>query len=53
MAFVTGDDVQAKSEVIDLIKSINFAPADLGTLEIGSKFIEAKGVFSGLHLALL
>jgi predicted dinucleotide-binding enzyme len=37
VVFVTGDDVQAKSEVIDLIKSINFAPADLGTLEIGSK----------------
>ena len=47
VVFVAGDDLQAKSEVIDLIKSINFAPVDLGTLEIGSKFIEAKGVFPG------
>ncbi|MCQ6957198.1 NADPH-dependent F420 reductase [Mucilaginibacter aquariorum] len=53
VAFVAGDDQQAKSEVAELIKSIGFAPIDLGTLAVGGRLTEAKGVFSGMHLVKL
>jgi len=53
VVFVAADDTQAKSEIIELIKSMNFAPVDLGSLAIGGRLMEAKGVFSGMHLAKL
>ena len=53
VVFVAGDDVRAKAEVTELIKAMNFAPVDLGSVATGSRFIEAKGVFSGMHLAKL
>lgn len=53
VVFVAGDDEGAKTEIVELINTIGFAPVDLGTLASGSKFIEAKGVFSGAHLVKL
>lgn len=53
VTFVAGDDAQAKAEVVALIQSMGFAPIDLGSLASGSRLLEAKGVFSGMHLAKL
>ena len=53
IAFVSGDDQDAKMEVIDLISLIGFAPVDLGSLVSGSKLTSAKGVFSGMDLIKL
>ena len=53
VVFVAGDDEGAKTETIELINTIGFAPVDLGTLSSGSRFIEAKGVFSGAHIVKL
>ena len=51
--FVSGDDDEAKAEVSELIKTIGFAPIDLGSLAVGSKYQQAKGTFSGLNLIQL
>jgi len=48
--FISGDDEEAKLDVKEIIKAIGFAPIDLGSLVVGSKFQQAKGVFSGLNL---
>lgn len=48
--FVSGDDDEAKAEVNEVIKEIGFAPVDLGSLAIGSKFQQAKGALSTLNL---
>jgi len=48
--FVSGDDDQAKIEVSEIIKAIGFAPIDLGSLAVGSKYQQAKGTFSALNL---
>ena len=53
VVFVAGDDEGAKAETIELINTIGFAPVDLGTLSSGSRFIEAKGVFSGVDIVKL
>lgn len=51
--FLSGDDVEAKKQVSELIKSIGFAPVDLGTLAIGSKLQQAKGPLASLNLVKL
>jgi predicted dinucleotide-binding enzyme len=51
--FISGDDQDAKSVVGKLIETIGFAPVDLGTLETGSKFQQAKGALSTLNLIKL
>jgi predicted dinucleotide-binding enzyme len=51
--FISGDDAAAKSTVSELIGAIGFAPVDLGTLETGSKFQQAKGALSTLNLIKL
>ena len=53
VAFVASDDQHAKAEVVELIKSIGFAPIDLGTLALGGKLTEVKGVFSGMDFVNL
>ncbi|KRB58510.1 NADPH-dependent F420 reductase [Flavobacterium sp. Root186] len=53
VAFVASDDQHAKAEVVELIKSIGFAPIDLGTLALGGRLTEVKGVFSGIDLVKL
>jgi predicted dinucleotide-binding enzyme len=48
--FVAGDDAQAKIEISELITAIGFAPLDLGSLAVGSKYQQAKGTFSAINL---
>lgn len=48
--FVSGDDKQAKEVVSDAIVEIGFAPVDLGSLAVGSKFQQAKGALATLNL---
>ncbi len=51
--FISGDDEQAKVKVSEIIKNIGFAPIDLGSLAVGSKYQQAKGTFSTLNLVKL
>ena len=51
--FVSGDDAEAKAQVSELIKTLGFAPIDLGSLAVGSKYQQAKGTFSTLNLLKL
>ena len=46
--FVSGDDEEAKAQVSELIETLGFAPIDLGSLAVGSKYQQAKGTFSTL-----
>ncbi|QIL37920.1 NAD(P)-binding domain-containing protein [Pedobacter sp. HDW13] len=48
--FVSGDDQQAKEIVSQAISEIGFAPIDLGSLAVGSKFQQAKGALATLNL---
>lgn len=48
--FVSGDDQQAKDAVSQAIAEIGFAPIDLGSLAVGSKFQQAKGALATLNL---
>ncbi|MDL2141692.1 NAD(P)-binding domain-containing protein [Flavobacterium tructae] len=48
--FVSGDDQQAKDVVLQSISDIGFAPIDLGSLSVGSKFQQAKGALATLNL---
>jgi predicted dinucleotide-binding enzyme len=47
--FVSGDDQLAKETVSQAIAEIGFAPVDLGSLAIGSKFQQAKGALANLN----
>jgi hypothetical protein len=51
--FVSGDDKEAKTVVSEVINTIGFAPVDLGSLSVGSKFQQAKGALSLLNLIKL
>lgn len=51
--FVSGDDKEAKTAVNEVIITIGFAPVDLGSLSVGSKFQQAKGALSLLNLIKL
>ena len=51
--FVSGDDAEAKALVKDIISDIGFAPVDLGSLSVGSKFQQAKGALATLNLIQL
>ncbi len=44
--FLSGDDNEAKMQVIEIIKNIGFAPIDLGSLSAGGKLQQAKGPLS-------
>jgi len=48
--FVSGDDQGAKEVVSGAITEIGFAPVDLGSLAVGSKFQQAKGALATLNL---
>ncbi|MEZ2445646.1 NADPH-dependent F420 reductase [Chitinophaga sp. RCC_12] len=48
--FVSGNDLEAKSEVKSVIASLGFAPIDLGNLHEGSKLQQAKGALATLNL---
>jgi len=47
--FVSGDDQNAKEVVSQAITEIGFAPVDLGSLAVGSKFQQAKGALATLN----
>ena len=51
--FVSGDDAEAKDTVKEMITDIGFAPVDLGSLAVGSKFQQAKGALATLNLIKL
>lgn len=51
--FYSGDEADAKKEVSEFIKSLGFAPIDLGTLATGSKLQQAKGSLASLNLVKL
>ncbi|MEB0077667.1 NADPH-dependent F420 reductase [Pseudomonas sp. CCI3.2] len=50
VAFLAGDDAQAKACVTDLIKSLGLAPIDLGPLASGGRQMHLGGVFNGAEL---
>lgn len=50
--FMSGDDPESKQQVGEMIKSIGFAPIDLGTLSAG-KLQQAKGVLALQNLIKL
>lgn len=51
--FISGDDQEAKAKVSEIISAIGYAPIDLGSLAVGSKYQQAKGGFSGVNLIKL
>lgn len=51
--FVSGDDKEAKVQVSDMIKDIDFAPVDLGSLSVGGKLQQAKGALSIMNFIKL
>lgn len=53
IVFVAGDDEKAKKEVVALIKSLGFAPVDMGSIDVGGKSLGAKGALSGLNAVKL
>jgi predicted dinucleotide-binding enzyme len=48
--FLSGDDADFKIELMEVIKSIGFAPVDLGSLAIGGRLQQAKGSLAGINL---
>jgi len=51
--FLSGDDADVKSQLLEVIKSIGFAPLDLGSLAIGGRLQQAKGNLAAINLILL
>ncbi|MDB6144428.1 MAG: hypothetical protein JWP80_3472, partial [Pseudomonas sp.] len=50
VAFVAGDDAEAKQLVSELIASIGLAPMDLGALNSGGRMMQLGGRFNGVEL---
>lgn len=50
--FISGDDIEAKEQVGEMIKNIGFAPVDLGSLSAG-KLQQAKGALALQNLIKL
>ena len=50
IAFVSGDDVDAKKTVTNLLKEFGFKPIDLGNLATGSKLQQAGGSLAALNI---
>lgn len=51
--FTSGDDVEAKHVVVDLLEDAGFAPIDLGSLAAGGALHEIGAPLSGLDLHLI
>jgi 8-hydroxy-5-deazaflavin:NADPH oxidoreductase len=51
--FLSGDDVDAKSEVIALFEDAGFSPIDLGALSTGGKMQQLRGPLAGVNLVRL
>jgi predicted dinucleotide-binding enzyme len=41
--FVSGDDADAKAQVVDLIERVGFFGIDLGTLSVGARLAQFPG----------
>jgi len=50
VAFLAGDDAQAKNRVSGLIEAIGLAPIDLGELGRGGRQMQLGGIFNGVEL---
>ena len=48
--FVSGNDVEAKQIVSDLIDDIGFAAIDLGSLDNAAAVVQVGGPLSGVHM---
>jgi predicted dinucleotide-binding enzyme len=48
--FVSGDDVDAKSEVIKLFEDVGFVAIDLGDLATGGEMQQIRGPLAGVNL---
>ncbi len=53
MIFLSGDDADAKSEVVSLFDAAGFSPIDLGGLSTGGSMQQVGGPLSGLNLIQL
>src|SRR6476660_2342040 len=51
--FLSGDDTDAKSEVVALFQAAGFSPIDLGGLSTGGSMQQVGGPLSGLNLIRL
>jgi 8-hydroxy-5-deazaflavin:NADPH oxidoreductase len=51
--FVSGDDVDAKSEVIALFEDAGFSAIDLGGLRTGGQMQQVRGPLAGVNLIRL
>lgn len=51
--FISGDDLEAKQVVGDVIEEVGFAAVDLGTLAIGGRLQQVGGPLAGLNLTLV
>ena len=50
VAFLAGDDPQAKASVAALLKALGLVPMDLGALGSGGRLMQLGGVFSGAQM---
>ena len=48
--FLSGDDTDAKSEVVALFEAAGFSPIDLGALSIGGRMQQVGGPLAGANL---
>jgi predicted dinucleotide-binding enzyme len=51
--FISGDDLEAKQQVRELLENCGFFVIDLGRLRDGGKIQQAGGPFAGLNLIQL
>ena len=50
VAFVSGNDIEAKNIVANLLKEFGFKPIDLGDIATGSKLQQAGGALAALNI---
>jgi predicted dinucleotide-binding enzyme len=53
VTFLSGDDTDAKSEVVALFEAAGFSPIDLGGLSTGGRIQQVGGPLSGVNLIRL
>lgn len=47
---LSGDNAEAKAKVVDIVKTMGFAPIDVGSLKEGGKLQDGGRAFSNVHL---
>jgi 8-hydroxy-5-deazaflavin:NADPH oxidoreductase len=53
VTFLSGDETDAKSEVVALFEAAGFSPIDLGSLSTGGRMQQVGGPLSGVNLIRL